>query len=52
LQKWETKGMYIVLKQVSVLWESASKVHEIMGKELSLQVTFSAEGRVRPESDN
>ena len=44
--------MYIVLKQVSVLWESVSKVHEIMGKELSLQVTFSAEGRVRPESDN
>jgi len=32
---------YIVSKQVSVFLESASKVQEIMRKELSLQVTQS-----------
>jgi len=41
LQKWETNGMYIVSKQVSVFFESASRVHDITWKELSLQVTQS-----------
>jgi len=33
--------MYIVSKQVSVFLESASRVHDIRRKELSLQVTQS-----------
>jgi len=31
--------MHIVLKQISVFLQSASRVHEIMRKELSLRVT-------------
>jgi len=39
--KSEMKGTCIVLKQVSVFLETASRVHKIMWKELPLQVTQS-----------